>query len=212
MTTRRAWLPTFARRVAGRQLRALRLAALPVSLSLVAAFGCDAHASRPLADDVGTLGSARLLGLTTRPAVRRAEVALLLQEVQAVAARVTRVGAAHAQGHDVRALAQQVDAELAQAANELARNCTAERAESAPWESAALHGQDILRDLASGSADQFDRRYLYGVISVGVTLDDLLENSAEPAVQTPESAQLASLRQLLTSQRARAEALLGRLL
>jgi hypothetical protein len=192
----------------------VRLRTLPVSLTLLWLSACGGKNSEGLSAELTTAqpGQARLLGLWTRPASQREEIALLLQEVQAVAARVTRVAVARAHSSEVSALARETDQELDQAANDLARYCTSKHTQSGAWEAAVMHGQDIVAQLADTSESQFDQGYLYSVIAVGATLDDLLANSVRPDSQTPEAAQLASMRTLLAKQRARAEALLGQLL
>jgi hypothetical protein len=173
--------------------------------------------------------SPRLEGLLTRPATRRAEIALLLQEMLAVARRTTSLGLTHAQGEGVLDLARQVDLDLTGAGRAFAQYCTEEHAQSAVWETVVAQGQDVVTALKS-KADQaqasvrapdagarqadasepgpFDADYLRSVSALGSSFVELLDHSTDIDPNTPEAQQLTQFRWLLSQHQQRAQALL----
>ncbi len=174
-----------------------------------AAIACGEPQTEALLIELGQAqgSDARLYSMLRREVSRPPEIAALLFEMHAVAERLAHLGSVRATESAVATFARDSLGELKSLHEGMVLNCTSSRAESTYFELAALRGQDVLADLRRGET-HFDRRYLFGVATLGVEFAEMLERSVEPRAAAGEARELANLRSLLLKQAVRAETLL----
>jgi hypothetical protein len=199
-----AFMGAFSRGVARRGICALLV-------SLVGA--CAEPQTQSLSAELSAVqtGEARLAGMLRRSVSRAPEISALLAELLAVAERTARIGLSRGRHGDVADLAKQTLVELKAARESFDRNCTKKHSESAPWERAALRGQQIVTNLRFAADAEFDRSYLHSVAQLGAEFAELLDTSVEARGAQGEARELTRLRDLLLAQEERAEALLDSL-